>query len=654
MDRRDLLRTGTALLGFGALRAQLAGQQVWAQPPANAREPAIETISPHVGICHDVVNVGLIQQNGKVLLIDCGQGEVLAGNSGIGRIDSVLCTHHHRDQCSGAHRLRDADVKVIVPASEASLFRDATQFWLAADNVVHHRHNFRPDTMVLRESLAPDAEARPGETLDWEGIPIHVVATPGHTDGSVSYVVEIDGTTVAFTGDLIYGPGQVWEFYSLQKRFPGMAGDYWGFGGAVEEMIRSLGAVLSYKPSILVPSHGKVINDPAGAVELLKQRLDGVMRNYFTLAAWRVYEHQGVEVFKEDVPSGSRVPMLDPLPSVKLPAWLHRTVETSSYIVAEDKSIFLFDCGFPPIIEALDELVKSAEISRVDAIWVSHYHDDHVVSVNEVRRKYGAKVYAQKELRDILENPTAYRMPCLFPESIHVDRALSEGEVTDWKGYKLTAYYFPGQTLYHGGLLLEHDSARVLMTGDSIANWGLDDYCSYNRNFVGRDGLAAGYERCLNLVLKLKPDLLCAAHWGAEPVSEAYLLKTLDLLHQREQLLNSLFPWDDPNYGLDPNWIVAYPFRQTCLPGQRVTLEARIYNHSSSPRTASLELRTPKGWSPEHAGSINIPAHSEGRLRLAAMSPKEPTARRQVLGLDVHFNGHHVGEVAEAIVDYLD
>ena len=67
---------------------------------------------------------------------------------------------------------------------------------------------------------------------------------------------------VAFTGDLISAPGQIWEIYSLQKRFPGMRGDYWGFGGAIEEVKSSLDRVLEHKPDLLIPSHGVVMADP--------------------------------------------------------------------------------------------------------------------------------------------------------------------------------------------------------------------------------------------------------------------------------------------------------------------------------------------------------------------------------------------------------
>lgn len=627
------------------------------QARAGTEAAPFESLTAHVRIYHDIVNVALIQKNGRALLIDSGEGSILKAvkRAGMSSIDWVLYTHHHRDQCSGAALLKKAGVKIAVPTREADFFRNATEFWLHADKILDYRFlNFRPDLFVLRDSVAPDRELRAEDVFKWEGLEVQVVATPGHTDGSVSYIVNIDGQKIAFTGDLIYGPGQLWEFYSLQKRFPGMEGDYWGFGGAVPELLKSLDAVMSYEPSVLVPSHGVVMRNPREAVNLLRGNLDAAMKNYSTLAAWRVYERNGNSFFNH-VKTGYDAPMLAPLPPAQLPAWLHKIAETTSaYIEAEDKSVFLFDCAGDAVLQELGRRVKSGAVSGIDGVWVSHYHFDHLSSVNEIRRAYGARVYVQSQLRDILENPLAYPMPCLFPESIHVERALAEGEVIDWKGYKLTAYYFPGQTIYHDGLLIEHDGTKVFMSGDSFANWGIDDYCSYNRNFVGRDGEIEGYTQCLRLLRKLKPDLLVAAHWGPLPISDEYLQKTLKLLEERRALFSKLFPWEDPNFSLDPYWVRAYPYRQSILPGQPVALEARVFNHSDFARRVSVALRAPSGWIVEGSEPMTIAPHREGKIRLSAVAPASPLRRREVLGLAVHFGGRNLGEIAEAIVDYLE
>ena len=502
---------------------------------------------------------------------------------------------------------------------------------------------FVPICLRFRDSVPVARALQGGDVHEWEGLKFQVLDTPGHTDGSVTYLVEVDGRRVAFTGDLIAAPGQMWEIYSLQKRFPGMRGDYWGFGGAIEEVKSSLDRVLEQKPDLLIPSHGVVMSDPVSAVNRLKQNLDALMENYLTTAAWRIY-------FDGIYPK-NKPPMLPPLPTVAYPSWIRHIASTTKAIVAEDKSVFISDCGHPKAIEELSRLQAAGEIGAVEGIWITHYHDDHTQLVNEAKRRFGAKVYVQREMLDIIENPLAYQMPCLFPESIRVEHPMEHGQTINWKNFKLTAYYFPGQTLYHDGLLAEKDGQKVFFTGDSFANWGVDDYCSQNRCFTGRD---TGYEKCFQILLDTRPDILMAAHWGPLPVSPEYLRKSLDLFREREKICNRLFPHKNGNFGTDPCWIRAYPYRQTVFPGSLVEMEARVMNHSADPMKVQITLNLPEGWKSDGiAGEAQIPARTEGRVRFRATAPSLPDRRRHVLGLSAVIDGKSVGEFAEAIVNFL-
>ncbi len=665
MRRRDFLSAAGGVAGLAfppkITKALDGGRGAWDDVP-----PRFRRITSSVYLFEDVGNVGVIRRNGELLLINSGAGSVVgaARNARMGLITWAIFTDHEREHCSGANLLKKAGVKLAAPVAEARFFNHATDFWATADTMMNHRYDFRPDLFVVRESVRLDRELQPGEIFRWQDVNIHVIATPGYTDGQVSYVVDIDGKRIAFTADLIYGPGQLWQFYGLQKPFPGMArnylraghGGYWAFGGAVPALKTSLQTVLSHKPSMLIPAHGIVMEDPSRAVSILNKNLDAAMKNYLALTSWRVFKGNA------DVTTGyGDVPMLPRLPTPKAPSWLHHLDEettyphypllpTSWYIQASDGSIFLFDCGFPPVVEALNHLKRVGEISGVDAIWTTHYHDDHVSSVNEVVREHGAKVYAQKELQDILENPLAYQMPCLYPERIHIDHPLSEGEVMHWKGYKLTAYYFPGQTLYHDAMLVEHEGTRVFLSGDSFSNFGIDDYCIYNRNFLGQE---PGYQQCIRLLLSLKPDLLVGAHTGPLPYAEADLRKALEMLEEREKLFGKLLAWDSPNLGLDPHWVRAYPYRQSILPGQLVSVEARILNHSDSPQKASAALHAPDGWKVYKPRSTVIAPHTEGSIRLTAQASLRPRSRRDILGVAVVFGRRNLGERAVAIMDYL-
>jgi len=119
--------------------------------------------------------------------------------------------------------------------------------WLAPDSQFH-RFRLRPDGNVLSTSVAIDRPLVGGDTFFWERYAIQVVATPGHTDGSLFYVVDCAGTRVAFVGDLLYGEGQFWELWSLQGPPPddpvGLH-DYHAFCGRGRQAVASLERLLT-------------------------------------------------------------------------------------------------------------------------------------------------------------------------------------------------------------------------------------------------------------------------------------------------------------------------------------------------------------------------------------------------------------------------
>ena len=100
--------------------------------------------------------------------------------------------------------------------------------------------------------------------------------------------------------------------------------------------------------------------------------------------------------------------------------------------------------------------------------------------------------------------------------------------------------------------------------------------------------------------------------------------------------------------------IRAYPFRQQALPGATVAIEARVLNHAARPKKVQVRLNLQEGWKGiQTVAAEEIPARTEGRLRLAAGAPAATSRRRHVLGLSATVDDHNRGEVADAIVDLL-
>lgn len=598
-----------------------------------------ERILPGLEIIRGSVNTALFERNGKKLLIDSGELDRVPG----GVAEWALFTHHHPDQASAGARLAAAGTKMIVPAAERHFFENARAVWDAANERLDHDYNCRPDLVTLRDSFPVALAVKDGDVHIWQDLTFEVIATPGHTDGSVTYIVACNGKRIAFTGDLICAPGKIHDIYSLQKAFPGMTGGYWGFGGAVDDVKASLDRVLARKPDLLVPSHGIVIDRPAQAVVELKQNLDAVMENYLTTCAWRA-NHAGAD-------EKGRPAMFDPPPPVAYPKWCRDITYTSKAIVADDRSVFLSDCGSERVVTELARLQSKGEIGKIEGLWITHYHDDHTQAVNLAKRRFGVPVYAQGGLVDVLEHPTAYELPALHPESIRVERPLKDRDSFEWKGFKMTAYDFPGQTLYHDGLLVERDGYKVFFCGDAFSSRSFSDVCSQNRNFSGRD---AGIEKCCQILLETKPDILMSAHWGPLAMPDAYLKKFIAYLQAREMLYRKLFPYNDPNFGTDPYWIRAYPFRQQALPGATIEIEARVMNHGARPQKVRATLNLQQGWKAiRTSAELEIPPRTEGRMRLSALAPSAISRRRYVLGLSAAVDRQPLGEVSAAIVDLM-
>ena len=58
----------------------------------------MDRLSDHLFRCEDTCSVYGIEVQGKTLLIDCGTDLRPAA---VGRVERVLLTHFHRDQCAG-------------------------------------------------------------------------------------------------------------------------------------------------------------------------------------------------------------------------------------------------------------------------------------------------------------------------------------------------------------------------------------------------------------------------------------------------------------------------------------------------------------------------------------------------------------------------
>lgn len=307
------------------------------------------------------------------------------------------------------------------------------------------------------------------------------------------------------------------------------------------------------------------------------------------------------------------------------------------------------DCGSPNILKQIQQLQTDGEISEVTQFWVTHYHDDHVNAIPEFQEAFPCETITDTVVAEVITNPIGFRLPCISPSVTRVDRITQDGDSWQWNEFTMTAYHFPGQTYYHGGLLVEGRGVRMFFAGDSFTMAGIDDYCSGNRNLLGAD---VGYEKCLRLIQELKPTHIFNCHVDpAFDFTDAEIAWMLDTLAEREKCYTELFPWDHANYGMDEHWVRCYPYEQEGTPGGTAQLRVEVTNHSDEPRTATAQPILPASWGMEIASrETTIPPRTDGHIDFSIPIPQSCEALgRIVIPVDITYNGQPLGQFREAI-----
>ena len=657
--RRRFLQTAAGAAGLalahGVPTAAVAAAGGDASGESIRRAPAAEVtkLSEHLAVYHGPINVGIVHAAGKALLIDCGDGSVADAlpAMAITKVEQVVFTHHHRDQACGAHGMAAGGAKIGVPQSERELFANPGSYWNDDRNLWRLYRDFRPHPLMLTDPLRVDDAYADGHEINFGPAKIRVLETPGHTEGAVSYLVEVDGRRIVFCGDSIYDEGKIWDLYSLQKGFAKggkRIGGYHGFMGDRWRLVEGLGRLKALRPQMLVPSHGKLMPEPSKAIDTLAGRLETCYENYVAISALR---HYFPELFTDYVGRPGQMPIR---PGIKPPDCL-RHFGTTWMLVSQSGAAFVMDVGTPRIVTEIKNMLAQGEIKSVEGLWLTHYHFDHTDGIPQFQKEFDCPCITDRRLAEVLINPRAWRLPCLMAEPIRVHRPMADGQSWQWREFKLTSYYYPGQTLYHAALLVEQGGLRMFFVGDSHTMSGIDDYCAYNRNFLGRN---VGFQYCLSLIEKLQPTHLFNCHvndaFTFTPEEIRFMRQNLD---ERETLFGQLVPWDHANYGLDPSWVRCHPYTQEAEAGQRVTLRVVFTNHSAEPRQAACRAVLPQafGSGPQHDRTSDwvratVPAKTEQSLQLSLRMPDTVAPGRHVIPVDVTYGPWTLPQFTEAIV----
>lgn len=589
----------------------------------------VEQLQQDLFLFRDTCNVYIIKKGDRALLIDFGSGAVLNALKGMGinHIDRLLHTNYHRDVCGGDHLLDDGTI-ISVPEEEMMFFNQAEDFW--QNKRVYVTYNLESVFFTRIQSVKCQG-LRDGQIIEWMGIRFKIISTPADSRHSISIMCRMNGKSIIFCGDVISEPGKVHNIYDYQWDY--MPSSYTIFK-YWKETLEKLNGI---EADMLCPAHGVPMENVQDSINLLISRISNL---------------------QELMHPERREQITKPYSAV-LPHLIY--VDSTSYmILSQSGKGFLIDFGYVDP-GCLNRLKNDFGLKKLDVITISHYHDDHICRISEMQYRHGSSNFSDitneveiwniYEMVDILKNPKAYNLPCLFPSNMDTDRIIRSGEKIQWEEFDLYFYHMPGQTEFAMGLFADIDGKRVFFSGDNI--WVSEDNRLLTpiifKNIMYPDNII----RSAEIMLEMRPDVLATGHRGALPILSGMLEGYLEWTKTIKERLYDIVSQDHPLYGIDTQWAAFYPYIAEAHPRGEFSMHFRVMNHYDHDAIFHLVFNLPEDFVCSDSDlKLNVKAKSRGDVLLNITVPfTAQPGKRYIITADITREGIPCGEAAEAIIE---
>lgn len=158
----------------------------------------------------------------------------------------VLNTHCHIDHSMADKKFRDIGAEIIIHEADADAIEKGTRL------TAYYAAN-PPVTAFPRCKV--DRRLSDGEELQLGDKTLHVIHTPGHTPGSVCFLLQVNGKNLLFSGDTV--------FYDFRLPWQNLYADNQQYLSSLEKLDRfSLGSA-PFQWDVLLPGHGTMALDKA-------------------------------------------------------------------------------------------------------------------------------------------------------------------------------------------------------------------------------------------------------------------------------------------------------------------------------------------------------------------------------------------------------
>jgi glyoxylase-like metal-dependent hydrolase (beta-lactamase superfamily II) len=618
-------------------------------------------VAPGAFLWPNTCNTYVVQDGDAAIIIDLGDASVLEAldQIGIARIEWVLYTHHHREQCQGHGRLADhaacKGAKVAGPAAERELFEKPLSFRQAEPKLsdrftVHGASYVRPPI----RPIPLDRGFEKMDTFAWRGREIWCAETAGNSPGGMSYLVREADRWIAFTGDVMLDGARLHTWYDTEV-------DY-GFCKGIYTLATAAAYLEGYAPLLMLPAHGPPIRDAApqlAAYQKKLRRLEKVLKR-----GWECFTFGGCD--QDRVSRPSAVPHLWQVSPHLYKVRGHEYWVNFHMLVSDDGHALLVDCGLfdrGHLDRVLDAARDRLGIKQIDAVLVTHMHGDHFLDAEHVRKTRGAAIWTHERVADLLERPLDYDYDALIPayrerptgdiRSLKVDRVIRDGEVIRWRGHDLACDWMPGQTEFaccvHGVI----DGKRVAFTGDNIFGAPDDPAQHGHEAVVARNACTVeeGYGYAGRYLHSIAPDLILGGHSWAIADPKPLIDRSMTAADELRAALVDLVPDRDYRLAFDPYWLRVHPYRVGLSRGGRAEATLVARNFLDEATVYDVRLVCPPGISVAPAqAALRVEPGGVKRLPLTFTAAVDAPAGLSLVALDVTHDGVRRGQLFDVVI----
>ncbi len=616
-----------------------------------------KSILPDVFMFEDSCNVYAINGPEGCAIIDSGTGLWLEHLHQLPqRPRALLCTHFFRDHSAGAAEAARRGIPVFVPEGEQMFFEEPQEHFRRRETYLIYDNLW--DLHAPVEGISASGALRDYDRVSLCGIEFEVMPLPGASVGQIGLACRIGPgrEKVVFCGETIHSAGKVPRVAPYQYNYLDLNGGYSAYF--------SLNEILRGEFSAVLPSLGKPIADRVeSAVRDTKKNL-GIM-----LAA---HPLEPESFYWESVSDRlSNIENPRPLIRVSDSVWLDQDSSCRTWFIrSKSGKVLSIDYGYHFV--ALGRVDYSAPQNRrallhhrnamrsrfgvdaIDAVLVSHYHDDHVAAIPLLRRLYGTKCIASEAFADLLEYPSAHRFPCNWPRTCKVDRRVALDEVFEWEEFKFHFAPMSGHTRFSALIGFDADGLKFAHTGDQYGfaeeSFTMPPGRSLISKYVYRNGAHLdGLHQSAEWLLNFRPDVVLSGHCSPQFTSDAFFQEIQACAQDYRRLHESLMPLsgDDAHFGLDSmaGWI--WPHRTHMKHPGTAHLTVRVRNPLNKRAILELRLMDANGWKGEPAA---VTAEARQEVECGMDIEINGKCRRRTIAVDLSADGIAFGQIAEAMI----